>query len=58
MVYATNMERIVSRLWHPSAEEIEQEEIHREEVKIKEQLIGEQQLMTIHSVAVERVLLT
>ena len=32
------MERIINRLWHPSAEEIEQEEIHREETKVKEQL--------------------
>ena len=49
MVYATNMERIVNRMWHPSTEEIEQEEIHKEEVRIKEQLIAEQQLMTIRS---------
>ena len=48
-VYATNMERIVNRLWHPSTEEIEQEEIHKGEVAIKEQLLAEQHLMAVRS---------
>ncbi len=42
MVYATNMERISSRLWHPTSEEVEQEEIHKEEVKVKQQIANEQ----------------
>ncbi len=44
MVCATNMERIVNRAWHPTAEEIEQDEIHREEMKIKE-LLAEQEMV-------------
>ena len=37
-VYATNMERIANRLWHPSNEEVIQENIHRQETDIKREL--------------------
>lgn len=29
-MYALNMERILSRLWHPSHEELEQDHVHRQ----------------------------
>jgi len=38
------VERILSRLSHPSREELEQEEISRQEAIVKRQL-GEQQLL-------------
>ncbi|KAF3699048.1 Transcriptional adapter 1 Transcriptional adapter 1-like protein [Channa argus] len=35
-MYALNMERILSRLWHPSHEELEQDHIHRQRLAAKE----------------------
>lgn len=31
-MYALNMERILSRLWHPSHEELEQDHVHRQQL--------------------------
>ena len=41
-VYATNMERIISKLWHPTNEQLSQESIHRQEVAIKRELATHQ----------------
>ncbi|XP_062850463.1 transcriptional adapter 1 [Trichomycterus rosablanca] len=38
-VYALNMERIISRLWHPSHEELEQDNVHRQHLAAKEGLL-------------------
>lgn len=38
-MYALNMERILSRLWHPSHEELEQDQIHRQRLAAKEGLL-------------------
>ena len=38
-MYALNMERILSRLWHPSHEELEQDHVHRQRLAIKEGLL-------------------
>ncbi|XP_028988376.1 transcriptional adapter 1 isoform X2 [Betta splendens] len=35
-MYALNMERILSRLWHPSHEELEQDHVHRQRLAVKE----------------------
>lgn len=35
-VYALNMERILSRLWHPSHEELEQDHVHRQRLAAKD----------------------
>ncbi|KAM3866357.1 transcriptional adapter 1 isoform 2-T2 [Diretmus argenteus] len=35
-MYALNMERILSRLWHPSHEELEQDHVHRQRLAGKE----------------------
>lgn len=35
-MYALNMERILSRLWHPSHEELEQDHVHRQRLAAKE----------------------
>uniref|UniRef100_A0A3Q3XD03 Transcriptional adapter 1 n=1 Tax=Mola mola TaxID=94237 RepID=A0A3Q3XD03_MOLML len=35
-MYALNMERILSRLWHPSHEELEQDRIHRQRLAAKD----------------------
>lgn len=35
-MYALNMERILSRLWHPSHEELEQDQVHRQRLAAKE----------------------
>ncbi|XP_051943648.1 transcriptional adapter 1 [Hippocampus zosterae] len=35
-VYALNMERILSRLWHPSHEELEQDHVHRQRLATKD----------------------
>lgn len=35
-MYALNMERIISRLWHPSHEELEQDHVHRQRLAAKE----------------------
>lgn len=42
-VYATNMERIINKLWHPSHEELDQDTIHRQEVQIKRYISAAQQ---------------
>ncbi|XP_064615955.1 transcriptional adapter 1-like isoform X2 [Liolophura sinensis] len=36
-VYATNIERIIHKLWHPSKEELEQDLIHQQEMMYKQQ---------------------
>ncbi|KAA8587394.1 hypothetical protein FQN60_016256 [Etheostoma spectabile] len=38
-VYALNMERILSRLWHPSHEELEQDHVHRQRLAAKERML-------------------
>ncbi|XP_010795759.1 transcriptional adapter 1 [Notothenia coriiceps] len=38
-MYALNMERILSRLWHPSHEELEQDHVHRQRLAAKEGLL-------------------
>ncbi|XP_061746089.1 transcriptional adapter 1 [Nerophis ophidion] len=35
-MYALNMERILSRLWHPSHEELEQDHVHRQRLAAKD----------------------
>ncbi|XP_004567225.1 transcriptional adapter 1 [Maylandia zebra] len=35
-MYALNMERVLSRLWHPSHEELEQDHVHRQRIAAKE----------------------
>lgn len=35
-MYALNIERILSQLWHPSHEELEQDHVHRQRISIKE----------------------
>uniref|UniRef100_A0A3P8WK86 Transcriptional adapter 1 n=1 Tax=Cynoglossus semilaevis TaxID=244447 RepID=A0A3P8WK86_CYNSE len=35
-MYALNVERILSRLWHPSHEELEQDHVHRQRLAAKE----------------------
>lgn len=35
-MYALNMERILTRLWHPSHEELEQDHVHRQRLAVKE----------------------
>lgn len=41
-VYALNVERALSRIWHPSLDELEQENIHEQEEFLKAQLLKEQ----------------
>ncbi|XP_067140968.1 transcriptional adapter 1-like isoform X1 [Centruroides vittatus] len=41
-VYAINIERIITRLWHPSHDDIEQENIHSQEERLRRQLLTEQ----------------
>uniref|UniRef100_A0A3Q0RWR1 Transcriptional adapter 1 n=1 Tax=Amphilophus citrinellus TaxID=61819 RepID=A0A3Q0RWR1_AMPCI len=38
-MYALNMERILSRLWHPSHEELEQDHVHRQRIAAKEGML-------------------
>uniref|UniRef100_A0A4W5PCG6 Uncharacterized protein n=1 Tax=Hucho hucho TaxID=62062 RepID=A0A4W5PCG6_9TELE len=38
-MYALNMERILSRLWHPSHEELEQDHVHRQRLAGKDDLL-------------------
>ncbi|KAL2097730.1 hypothetical protein ACEWY4_006937 [Coilia grayii] len=38
-MYALNIERILSRLWHPSHEELEQDRVHRQRLASKEGLL-------------------
>ncbi|XP_037537452.1 transcriptional adapter 1 [Nematolebias whitei] len=38
-MFALNMERILSRLWHPSHEELEQDQVHRQRLAAKEGLL-------------------
>ncbi|XP_064415952.1 transcriptional adapter 1 isoform X2 [Latimeria chalumnae] len=38
-VYALNIERILSKLWHPSHEELEQDGIHRQRLAAKEGIV-------------------
>ncbi|XP_028328872.1 transcriptional adapter 1 [Gouania willdenowi] len=38
-MYALNMERILSRLWHPSHEELEQDHVHRQRLAAKDCMI-------------------
>ncbi|KAG8436683.1 hypothetical protein GDO86_007682 [Hymenochirus boettgeri] len=38
-VYALNMERILMKLWHPNAEELQQDDIHRQRLVAKEGLL-------------------
>ncbi|KAM9790041.1 transcriptional adapter 1 [Neosynchiropus ocellatus] len=38
-VYALNMERILTRLWHPSQEELEQDHVHRQRLASKDGLL-------------------
>ncbi|CAN9503100.1 unnamed protein product [Ophioblennius macclurei] len=38
-MYALNMERILSRLWHPSHEELEQDHVHRQRLAAKEGML-------------------
>lgn len=35
-MYALNMERILSRLWHPSHEELEQDHVHRQRLAARD----------------------
>ncbi|XP_072220299.1 transcriptional adapter 1 [Leuresthes tenuis] len=37
-MYALNMERLLSRLWHPSHEELEQDHVHRQRLAAKEKV--------------------
>ncbi|XP_002735386.1 transcriptional adapter 1-like [Saccoglossus kowalevskii] len=46
-VYSINIERLLSRLWHPSHEEIEQDEIHRQEVLLKEEIQNQQKCLRV-----------
>ncbi|KAM3604584.1 uncharacterized protein V6R79_013448 [Siganus canaliculatus] len=38
-MYALNMERILSRLWHPSHEELEQDHVHRQRLAAKDSVL-------------------
>ncbi|MEE6496088.1 hypothetical protein FKM82_002225, partial [Ascaphus truei] len=38
-VYALNMERVLMKLWHPNAEELQQDEIHRQRLMAKDGLL-------------------
>lgn len=38
-VYALNTERILSRLWHPSHEELEQDRVHRQRIAAKDSVL-------------------
>ncbi|KAJ0011814.1 hypothetical protein NQD34_012789 [Periophthalmus magnuspinnatus] len=38
-MYALNMERILSRLWHPSHEELEQDYVHRQRISSKDGIL-------------------
>ncbi|KAM4721828.1 transcriptional adapter 1 [Rhinophrynus dorsalis] len=38
-VYALNIERILMKLWHPNAEELQQDEIHRQRLTAKDGLL-------------------
>ncbi|XP_041847731.1 transcriptional adapter 1 [Melanotaenia boesemani] len=38
-MYALNMERILSRLWHPSHEELEQDHVHRQRLAAKDGML-------------------
>lgn len=44
-VYATNIERILTKLWHPSNEEIQQDMVHKEEQRIKSNIQNQQTLL-------------
>ncbi|XP_070582105.1 transcriptional adapter 1-like isoform X2 [Ptychodera flava] len=46
-VYAINMERLLSKLWHPSHEQLEQDEIHRQEVILKEEFQNQQRCLRV-----------
>ncbi|XP_028391036.1 transcriptional adapter 1-like [Dendronephthya gigantea] len=46
-VYAANMERILSRLWHPSHDEIEQERLHRLEAKRRQSKLRQQRSLRL-----------
>lgn len=39
-IYAVNMERIATRLWHPSHEELMQDHLHQQEDEVKQQLVS------------------
>ncbi|XP_074544560.1 transcriptional adapter 1 isoform X1 [Halichoeres trimaculatus] len=39
-MYALNMERILTRLWHPSHEELEQDHVHRQRLAAKEGVLA------------------
>ncbi|XP_077986417.1 transcriptional adapter 1-like [Glandiceps talaboti] len=46
-VYAINIERLLSKLWHPSHEELEQDTIHRQEVIHRQELQNQQKCLRV-----------
>jgi transcriptional adapter 1 len=46
-VYVANMERILSKLWHPSQEEIEQNQLHRLEAKRRYERLKQQRSLRL-----------
>ena len=46
-VYAANMERILSRLWHPSHDEIEQDRLHKLEAKRRQSKLRQQRSLRL-----------
>ncbi|XP_036129394.1 transcriptional adapter 1 isoform X2 [Molossus molossus] len=38
-VYALNVERVITKLWHPNHEELQQDEVHRQRLAAKEGLL-------------------
>ncbi|XP_031569678.1 transcriptional adapter 1-like [Actinia tenebrosa] len=46
-VYAVNIERILSKLWHPSQEEIEQNQLHRLEAKRRYERLKQQRSLRL-----------
>lgn len=38
-VYALNVERVITKLWHPTHEELRQDQVHRQRLAAKEGLL-------------------
>lgn len=38
-VYALNIERVITKLWHPTHEELRQDQVHRQRLAAKEGLL-------------------